>query len=111
MYRLAADIFNDSAFILDCLSPALPPEMRVLALCLGGALRAVCGVCGGGAKAALSVHFAKAGNVGELNAKDSSQETVIGLLGMLVRRVDVLGEFNQRNETLTFDLSFSSSLL
>jgi len=24
MYRLAADIFNDAAMILDCLSPALP---------------------------------------------------------------------------------------
>ena len=85
MYRLSADILNDSAFILDYLSPALPPHFRVFALCLSGALRAVCGVCGGGAKAALSVHFAKASNVGELNAKDSSQETVIGLFGMLVR--------------------------
>ncbi|KAH8118921.1 DUF647-domain-containing protein [Phellopilus nigrolimitatus] len=83
MYRLAADIFNDSAFILDFLSPVLPVHLRVAALCLGGALRAVCGVCGGSAKAALSVHFARAGNVGELNAKDTSQETVIGLLGML----------------------------
>lgn len=89
MYRLAADIFNDSAFILDCLSPALPTQPRVAVLCLAGALRAVCGVCGGGAKAALSVHFARAGNVGELNAKDASQETVIGLLGMLVRVLSV----------------------
>ena len=24
MYRLAADIFNDAAMVLDCLSPALP---------------------------------------------------------------------------------------
>ncbi|KAL5485454.1 hypothetical protein ACEPAI_8096 [Sanghuangporus weigelae] len=83
MYRLAADIFNDSAFILDCLSPALPTQPRIAALCIAGALRAICGVCGGGAKAALSVHFARAGNVGELNAKDASQETVVGLLGML----------------------------
>ncbi|EJD02652.1 DUF647-domain-containing protein [Fomitiporia mediterranea MF3/22] len=83
MYRLAADIFNDSAFVLDCLSPALPTQLRIAALCLAGALRAICGVCGGGAKAALSVHFARTGNVGELNAKDASQETVIGLFGML----------------------------
>lgn len=85
MYRLAADFFNDGAFVLDCLLPALPAQLRVAALCLSGTLRAICGVCGGGAKAALSIHFAKTGNIGELNAKDSSQETLIGLLGMLVR--------------------------
>lgn len=84
MYRLAADVFNDSAIVLDCLSPALPSNIRIGALCLSGSLRALCGVAAGGAKAALSVHFSRAGNVGELNAKDSSQETVIGLLGMLV---------------------------
>lgn len=70
--------------ILDCLSPALPKTIRVFALCVSGAFRALCGVAAGGAKAALSVHFARANNIGDLNAKDSSQETVIGLLGMLV---------------------------
>lgn len=83
-YRLLADIFNDGAMILDCLSPALPKHVRIFSLCFSGSLRALCGVAAGGAKAALSVHFARANNVGDLNAKDSSQETVIGLLGMLV---------------------------
>ncbi|RPA97896.1 hypothetical protein L873DRAFT_1741151 [Choiromyces venosus 120613-1] len=82
-YRLAADVFNDSAMILDCLSPAFPRFVRILMLCCSGSLRAACGVAGGGSKASLSVHFARNGNVGELNAKDSSQETVIGLMGML----------------------------
>lgn len=84
MYRLAADVFNDSAIILDCLSPALDTNLRVVTLCLSGCLKALCGVAAGGSKAALSVHFTKTGNVGELNAKDSSQETVLGLIGMLV---------------------------
>jgi Vitamin B6 photo-protection and homoeostasis len=83
-YRLLADIFNDGAMILDCLSPALPKHIRLFSLCVSGSLRALCGVAAGGAKAALSVHFARANNIGDLNAKDSSQETVIGLLGMLV---------------------------
>ena len=72
--------------ILDCLSPALPRHVRLFSLCISGSLRALCGVAAGGAKASLSVHFAKANNIGDLNAKDSSQETVIGLLGMLVGR-------------------------
>lgn len=71
--------------ILDCLSPHLPSKsIRLLMICLGAGFRALCGVAAGGAKAALSVHFARANNVGDLNAKDSSQETVIGLLGTLV---------------------------
>ncbi|KAL8807686.1 MAG: hypothetical protein Q9223_004253 [Gallowayella weberi] len=84
MYRLAADVFNDAAMILDCLSPALPRGPRVLLLSSSSMLRALCGVAAGSSKASLSAHFAKWGNLAELNAKDSSQETVISLMGMLV---------------------------
>ena len=108
MYRFAADIFNDMAMVLDCFSPALPKTPRVLLLSFSSVLRALCGVAAGSSKASLSAHFAKWGNLGELNAvslpirrlstgwekeksnlrypqKDSSQETIISLLGMLVR--------------------------
>jgi len=114
MYRLAADVFNDTAMILDCLSPAFPKVARVVILSFSSVLRALCGVAAGSSKASLSAHFARWGNLGELNAvsatvgpraqpryqaagrhssvdeliniqKDSSQETVISLLGMLVR--------------------------
>ncbi|TIA06549.1 DUF647-domain-containing protein [Aureobasidium pullulans] len=84
MYRLLADIFNDAAMVLDCLSPAFPKPMRVLILASGSVLRSLCGVAAGSSKASLSAHFARWGNLGELNAKDSSQETVISLVGMLV---------------------------
>ncbi|CAG8341211.1 unnamed protein product [Penicillium salamii] len=89
-YRLAADVFNDIAMILDCLSPGVPAgAMRVTVLSTAGVLRALCGVAGGSSKASLSAHFAKWGNLAELNAKDSSQETVISLIGMLVGSVVV----------------------
>jgi hypothetical protein len=55
--------------LLDCLSPAFPRPAKVGLLCFSGSLRALCGVAGGASKASLSVHFAKTGNVGELNAK------------------------------------------
>ncbi|KAG9246546.1 vitamin B6 photo-protection and homoeostasis-domain-containing protein [Calycina marina] len=84
MYRLLADIFNDAAMILDCLSPAFPRPYRVLLMSFSSMLRSLCGVAAGSAKASLSAHFATQGNLGELNAKDSSQETVISLIGMLV---------------------------
>jgi hypothetical protein len=83
-YRFFADIVNDIAFVLDCLSPGLPVLGRACTLCVSNACRAVCGVSGGSSKAILSSHFAKAGNIGELNAKDGSQETVVSLIGMWI---------------------------
>lgn len=68
MYRLAADVFNDTAMILDCLSPALPKLARVILLSFSSILKALCGVTAGSSKASLSAHFAKWGNLGELNA-------------------------------------------
>lgn len=82
MYRLLADILNDLGFILDMISPVFPKPIRVVILSFSSVLRALCGVAAGSAKASLSAHFAKWGNLGELNAKDSSQETVISLAGM-----------------------------
>ncbi|GKZ28759.1 hypothetical protein AbraIFM66950_000114 [Aspergillus brasiliensis] len=85
MYRLAADVFNDLAMILDCLSPMIPAGApRVIVLSTAGILRALCGVAGGSSKASLSAHFSRWGNLAEVNAKDSSQETIISLIGMLV---------------------------
>ena len=68
MYRLLADIFNDSAMLLDCLSPAFPKPVRVGVWCVGSVLRALCGVAAGSSKASLSKHFAKGENLGEVGA-------------------------------------------
>lgn len=83
-YRFLADIVNDAALVIDVLSPSLTTYARVPALCIASACRAICGVCGGSSKAILSAHFARAGNIGELNAKDGSQETIVSLVGMWV---------------------------
>ncbi|THV49546.1 hypothetical protein BGAL_0190g00210 [Botrytis galanthina] len=83
-YRLMADIFNDAAMILDCISPAFPKIPRVFLLSASSVCKSLCGVAAGSSKASLSAHFAKMGNLAELNAKDASQETLISLLGMLV---------------------------
>lgn len=68
MYRLMADVFNDTAMMLDCLSPMFAKQARVMLFCTSGVLRALCGVAAGSAKASLSAHFAQRGNLGELNA-------------------------------------------
>lgn len=83
-YRFLADVFNDTAFFMELYSPYFGPWGKVVALGVGEALRALCGVAAGASKAALSVHFAKHDNLAELNAKEASQETAVGLVGLLV---------------------------
>jgi hypothetical protein len=83
-YRFLADVFNDSAFFLELASPYLGSWGKVIALSTGQALRALCGVAAGASKAALSIHFARHDNLAELNAKEASQETAVGLIGLLV---------------------------
>ncbi|KAI0731738.1 DUF647-domain-containing protein [Fomitopsis betulina] len=102
-WRLAADIFNDVSIVFDTISPHLGSleityhypfvkqgtgsSLRMASLCLSGAFRALCGVVAGGSKTALTMHFAASGrmpgDIGDLNAKDASKETVLALLGML----------------------------
>jgi len=89
-----ADMLNDAAIILDTISPRLNtlffPGLRVAALCLSASFRSLCAISAGDSKASISLHFATPlkgmGNVGDLNAKDASKETVLALLGMLVRQ-------------------------
>lgn len=94
-YRFLADVVNDLAFVLDLLAPfasghslflsiVFPLAPRTMILCASSMLRAICGVAGGSSKAVLSTHFANNNPeaVGDLQAKDSSQETVINLLGI-----------------------------
>ena len=80
MYRLAADVFNDTAMVLDCLSPAFSKPLRVLLLSFSSILRALCGVAASSSKASLSAHFAKWGNLGELNAVRWIHEAMTWLL-------------------------------
>lgn len=90
------------AIVLDVMSPQLDKlvhaltgrdfgsGIRIMALCLSGSFRALCGIVAGGSKAAVTMHFASdsiigSGDIGDLNAKDTSKETVLGLVGLLVR--------------------------
>lgn len=82
-YRFLADLCNDSAFFFELASPYLGPWAKMCALGVGEALRATCGVAAGASKAALSAHFARLDNLAELNAKEASQETAVGLMGLL----------------------------
>jgi hypothetical protein len=83
-YRFLADILNDASQFLDLLTPALPYFPKLSVMVSASILRSLCGVAANASKASLSAHFAKTGNLAELNAKEASQETIISLFGVLI---------------------------
>ncbi|KAI8803023.1 vitamin B6 photo-protection and homoeostasis-domain-containing protein [Cladochytrium replicatum] len=83
-FRFLADILNDAAVLLDVISPIVIPSFQLHVACIATLCRALCGVCAGSTKAGLSMHFARNGQVADLNAKDGSQETVVNLIGLLL---------------------------
>lgn len=109
-FRFLADVINDTSIVLDTISPYLVTvslstvsphlpsgsTLQVVALCISGALRSLCGLVAGGSKAALTNHFASPvnckGDVGELNAKSASRSTVIALTGVLVSPLTTKGK-------------------
>ena len=77
--------------ILDCLSPGVPAgTARVIVLSTAGVLRALCGVAGGSSKASLSAHFAKWGNLAELNAVCAISDFRYCLVEKLTGRADLI---------------------
>ncbi|XP_075268074.1 LOW QUALITY PROTEIN: RUS family member 1 [Opisthocomus hoazin] len=82
-WRLAADVLNDVALVLELLAPAWPRAGPAL-LTLGAAAKGVVGVAGGATRAALAVHQARRDNVADVAAKDSSQETLVNVAGLLL---------------------------
>ncbi|EDR07033.1 uncharacterized protein LACBIDRAFT_299318 [Laccaria bicolor S238N-H82] len=85
-------MLNNAAIILDTISPCLNtlffPSLRVSALCVSTSFRSLFAISVGRSNASISLHFATllkgSGNVGNLNTKDASKETVLALLGMLL---------------------------
>jgi hypothetical protein len=88
-WRLVADALNDLAICLDMATLHLPSHLFLPLVCCSSVLRAVVGIAGGATKAAVSQHQSRANNIADVLAKDGSQETAVGLLGMLLALVIV----------------------
>ena len=82
-WRLAADALNSLGLTLDLLSPRFGPTGFLALACAGSVARALCGVAAGATRAALTSHFAAAGNAADVAAKEGTQETVVTLVGMV----------------------------
>eukprot|EP01127_Copromyxa_protea_P009247 TRINITY_DN2164_c0_g1_i2.p1 TRINITY_DN2164_c0_g1~~TRINITY_DN2164_c0_g1_i2.p1 ORF type:complete len:260 (+),score=38.32 TRINITY_DN2164_c0_g1_i2:123-902(+) len=58
--------------------------MDFISTLLGSVLRSLVGVAGGATRASVTEHQARRNNMGDVSAKDSSQETAVSLFGLLL---------------------------
>ncbi|KAI5647057.1 vitamin b6 photo-protection and homoeostasis domain-containing protein [Phthorimaea operculella] len=81
-WRLYADVLNDAAM---CIEISLPlfRNYTTTALCVSTAMKAIVGVAGGATRAALTQHHALCGNMADVAAKDSAQETAVNLVASI----------------------------
>ncbi|XP_040828903.1 RUS family member 1 [Ochotona curzoniae] len=82
-WRLFADILNDIAMFLEIMAP-LFPICFTMTVSTSNLAKCVVSVAGGATRAALTVHQARRNNMADVSAKDSSQETLVNLAGLLV---------------------------
>ncbi|XP_044246073.1 RUS family member 1 isoform X3 [Ursus arctos] len=82
-WRLFADILNDVAMFLEIMAP-IYPIFFTMTVCTSNLAKCIVSVAGGATRAALTMHQARRNNMADVSAKDSSQETLVNLAGLLV---------------------------
>uniref|UniRef100_A0A9L0SIE8 RUS family member 1 n=1 Tax=Equus caballus TaxID=9796 RepID=A0A9L0SIE8_HORSE len=82
-WRLFADILNDVAMFLEIMAPVYPICFTMI-VCISNLAKCIVSVAGGATRAALTMHQARRNNMADVSAKDSSQETLVNLAGLLV---------------------------
>ncbi|XP_045399182.1 RUS family member 1 isoform X2 [Lemur catta] len=82
-WRLFADILNDVAMFLEIMAP-IYPICFTMTVCTSNLAKCIVSVAGGATRAALTMHQARRNNMADVSAKDSSQETLVNLAGLLV---------------------------
>lgn len=88
-YRLFADVLNNIALTIDLANSFLRfftnDEFHyALLLAISSLFKCACGLIAGATKARISSHFARDGALADVNAKESSQETAVALVGIFV---------------------------
>jgi len=87
-WRLIADALNDLAFVIDLLAGNLmAPIFFTPLVCLSSALRAIVGVAGAATRTSVTQHQALRNNLGDVAAKDGSQETLVNFCALLTSLV------------------------
>ena len=87
-FRLFADVINDVGLTLDMIAPYVATdfgrEYTIYLLSLSTICKTMCGMSAGATKGRITQHFStQNGNMADLTAKESTQETLVSLLGMI----------------------------
>uniref|UniRef100_A0A452UHG9 RUS family member 1 n=1 Tax=Ursus maritimus TaxID=29073 RepID=A0A452UHG9_URSMA len=71
------------AMFLEIMAP-IYPIFFTMTVCTSNLAKCIVSVAGGATRAALTMHQARRNNMADVSAKDSSQETLVNLAGLLV---------------------------
>ena len=81
---ILADCINDVALTLDLIAPYFGPVYSVYILTFSTMGKTICGITAGATKGRITHHFSRRnGNMADLTAKESTQETLVSLVGMV----------------------------
>lgn len=87
-FRVLADCMNDVGLTIDMLTPYVAEHSCQwgLAVCMATSAmaKALCGLAAGATKSSITAYFALDHNIADLLAKESTQETFVSLLGMIL---------------------------
>lgn len=83
-FRLFADVINDVGLTLDMVSPYVGNEYVLYVTSASTLCKVMCGMAAGATKGSITQHFCLRGNMADLNAKESTQETLVSLVGMIL---------------------------
>ncbi|XP_045784686.1 RUS family member 1 isoform X2 [Maniola jurtina] len=81
-WRLYADVLNDLAMCIEISLPVFH-NYTTNALCISTVMKSIVGVAGGATRVAMTQHHAIRGNMGDVSAKDSAQETAVNLIASI----------------------------
>ena len=84
-FRLFADLINDVGMTLDMFLPFVPMHLLLYYGFLSTACKTMCGVAAGATRGLITVHFCEdGGDLAEVQAKESTQETAVTLIGIIL---------------------------
>jgi hypothetical protein len=81
-WRFIADLLNNLGLTCD-LACSFFPEYYQIFIAAGSISKSCCGLVAGATKARISSHFANKGYLADVNAKESTQETAVALIGIV----------------------------
>lgn len=105
-WRLFADVLNNVGLTLDLFTGLLPTRYFLIISGLSSLSKSLCGLVAGATKARISQHFARAGSLGDVIAKEATQETAVNLLGLVLGVIlsQLVGSDDYSNCALFFGL-------